>query len=42
MIVDALVSFGYPFESLIRMTFSELKEWLEVAIERVERNRDGA
>lgn len=42
MIVDALVSFGYPFQALMNMPFSELKEWLEIAMERVERQRDGA
>lgn len=34
MIVDALVGFGYPFERLMKMTFSELRPWLEVAMER--------
>ena len=38
MIVDVLVSFGYPFGSLMQMTFSELTEWLDVAIERINRN----
>ncbi len=38
MIVDALVGFGYPFGELRRMTFTELSEWLQVAIERVRRN----
>lgn len=33
--VDALVSFGYPFDSLRKMPFSELSEWLAVALERV-------
>jgi hypothetical protein len=34
VIVDALVGFGYPFERLLKMTFSELNPWLKVAIER--------
>lgn len=37
MIVDALVGFGYPFADLRRMTFTELQEWLEVAIPRFKR-----
>lgn len=40
VIVDALVSFGYPFPSLIAMTFTELKEWLDVAVERVNRREE--
>lgn len=40
MIVDALVGFGYPFGDLRRMTFTELAEWLDVAIERVTRSQN--
>jgi hypothetical protein len=37
------VGFGYPFPSLMAMTFTELTEWLEVAIERIKRqNNNGA
>lgn len=34
MIVDALVAFGYPFGELRKMTYTELTEWLDVAIKR--------
>lgn len=40
--VDALVTLGYPFGELRRMTYTELSEWLQVATERVNRNRSGA
>ena len=40
--VDALVSLGYPFGDLREMTYSELTEWLDVAVERSKRNNDGA
>lgn len=29
-----MVGFGYPFDSLLRMTFSELAAWMQPAIER--------
>lgn len=29
-----MVGLGYPFERLLRMTFSELRPWLNTAIER--------
>lgn len=40
--VDALVAFGYPFGDIRRMTCTELRLWLDVATERVQRNNDGA
>ena len=40
VIVDALVVLGYPFPDLVKMTFSELKPWLEVATERVNRREE--
>ena len=43
MIVDALVGFGYPFSDLRSMTFTDLAEGLDVALERVKRqNSNGA
>lgn len=36
--VDALVSFGYSFEPLQKMTFSDLRDWLKVAIARGRQN----
>lgn len=38
MIVDALVAFGYPFSDLRKMTYTELADWLDVAVKRVRNN----
>jgi hypothetical protein len=40
--VDALVALGYPFSDLLKMTYSDLTDWLDVAVERSRRNNDGA
>lgn len=42
MMADALVALGYPFGDLRKMTYSELREWLDVATERAERASNGA
>lgn len=37
VIVDALMTLGYPFESVLDMTLTEIQEWHGVASERVAR-----
>ena len=38
MIVDALVALGYPFGDLRKMTYTELTDWLDVAVSRGKTN----
>jgi len=40
--VDALVSLGYPFGDLRRMTYTELSEWLQAATDNRSKQNSGA